>query len=41
MVVVKKVTTKKQQKEFLEKQWYNEVMGDFNEFDYLQEGKYE
>lgn len=28
-------------KEFLEKQWYNEVMGDFNEFDYLQEGKYE
>ena len=28
-------------KEFLEKQWYNEVMGAFNEFDYLQEGKYE
>ena len=27
--------------EFLENQWYNEVMGDFNEFDYLQEGKYE
>lgn len=24
-------------KEFLEKQWYNTVMGDFNEFDYLQE----
>lgn len=28
-------------KEFLEKQWYDVVMGDFNEFDYLQEGKYE
>lgn len=25
-------------KEFLENQWYNTVMGDFNEFDYLQEG---
>lgn len=25
-------------KEFLENQWYNIVMGDFNEFDYLQEG---
>lgn len=28
-------------KEFLEKQWYDTVMGDFEEFDYLQEGKYE
>lgn len=28
-------------KEFLEKQWYDIVMGDFDEFDYLQEGKYE
>lgn len=28
-------------KEFLEKQWYNVVMGDFDEFDYLQEGIYE
>lgn len=27
-------------KEFLEKQWYNTVMGDFDEFDYLQEGVY-
>lgn len=27
-------------KEFLEKQWYNVVMGDFSEFDYLQEGRY-
>lgn len=27
-------------KEFLENQWYNMVMGDFNEFDYLQEGAY-
>lgn len=25
-------------KEFLENQWYNTVMGEFNEFDYLQEG---
>lgn len=25
-------------KEFLENQWHNTVMGDFNEFDYLQEG---
>lgn len=28
-------------KEFLENQWYNTVMGDFNEVDYLQEGQYE
>lgn len=28
-------------KEFLENQWYNTVMGDFNEIDYLQEGQYE
>lgn len=28
-------------KEFLENQWYNTVMGDFGEFDYLQEGQYE
>ena len=27
-------------KEFLEKQWYDAVMGDFDEFDYLQEGVY-
>ena len=28
-------------KEFLEKQWYNVVMGDFDEFDYIQEGVYD
>lgn len=28
-------------KEFLEKQWHDIVMGDFDEFDYLQEGKYD
>lgn len=27
-------------KEFLEKHWFDIVMGDSNEFDYLQEGKY-